>query len=67
MLCVVSSSAVLPEFLGYRFEVHNGKKFYPVEIKPNMIGKKFGEFAPTRVYPKHPDQVTIGIGMPAKK
>lgn len=117
-VCPLSSSAILPEFLGYRFEVHNGKKFYPIEVKANMvryehrvkkrseasmdtlggvagigaecgirltrshclwpvslllrsfsprqIGKKFGEFAPTRTYPKHPEKVTLGTGPPKK-
>jgi ribosomal protein S19 len=104
---VLSSSAILPEFVGYRFEIHNGKKFFPIEVKANMvrtrpharrastsrdmscgecafdgltwnvcvlcassfvqIGKKFGEFAPTRQYPKHPDAPTPGVAPPTKK
>jgi len=61
------SSAILPEFVGYRFDVHNGKKFFPIQIKENMVGKKFGEFAPTRTYPKHPEKVAIGTGPGSKK
>lgn len=30
-------SAILPEFIGYRFDVHNGKKFFPIQIKDNMV------------------------------
>ena len=28
--------------------VHNGKNFSDVEIQPEMIGHRLGEFAPTR-------------------
>eukprot|EP00455_Lapot_gusevi_P008287 TRINITY_DN1359_c0_g1_i1.p1 TRINITY_DN1359_c0_g1~~TRINITY_DN1359_c0_g1_i1.p1 ORF type:complete len:174 (+),score=53.79 TRINITY_DN1359_c0_g1_i1:78-599(+) len=46
-------STILPEFVGYRFEVYNGRKFLPVSITPQMVGHKFGEFSPTRIYPTH--------------
>lgn len=29
-------------------DVHNGKKFITIEIKDNMVGHFFGEFAPSR-------------------
>lgn len=41
-------STVLPEMIGLTFAVHNGRKFIPVYVTENMIGHKFGEFAPTR-------------------
>jgi len=50
------ASAILPEFVGYRFEIHNGKIFVPLDIKPNMVGHKFGEFALTRKFPTFPDK-----------
>ena len=31
----------------------NGKKFIPVYITENMVGHKFGEFAPTRTFLGH--------------
>jgi small subunit ribosomal protein S19 len=30
--------------------VHNGHKHVPVLVSEEMIGHKFGEFAPTRTY-----------------
>jgi len=38
---------ILPEMVGLKIFVHNGKEFVPVEIKPEMIGHRFGEFAIT--------------------
>ena len=46
-------STVIPEFVGYTFAVHNGKKFIPVYITENMVGHKLGEFSPTRTFRKH--------------
>ncbi len=46
-------STIVPEFIGYTFAVHNGKKFIPVYITENMVGHKLGEFAPTRLFKGH--------------
>lgn len=46
-------STILPEAVGLTFAVHNGKKFVPVYVTENMIGHKFGEFAPTRQFFGH--------------
>jgi len=46
-------STIIPELIGYTFAVHNGKKFIPVFVTENMIGHKFGEFAPTRTFYSH--------------
>ncbi|MDE0118587.1 MAG: 30S ribosomal protein S19 [Bdellovibrionales bacterium] len=46
-------SVITPDAVGLTFAVHNGKKFVPVYISENMIGQKFGEFAPTRVFNAH--------------
>ena len=46
-------STILPEFVGLTFGVHNGKKHIPVTVSENMVGHKFGEFAPTRTYYGH--------------
>ena len=46
-------STILPQFVGLTFGVHNGKKFVPVSVSENMVGHKFGEFAPTRKYYGH--------------
>ncbi len=44
---------ILPQFVGKRVAVHNGKEFVEVEIKPEMIGHYLGEFALTRKEVKH--------------
>ncbi len=46
-------SMIVPEFLGYTFAVHNGKKFIPVFVTENMVGHKLGEFSPTRTFKGH--------------
>ncbi len=46
-------STVLPEFVGQAIAVHNGRKFIPVFVTENMVGHKFGEFAPTRTFSIH--------------
>jgi small subunit ribosomal protein S19 len=44
---------IVPEFIGHKFEVHNGKQFYPVYVTEDMVGHKLGEFSPTRTYRGH--------------
>ncbi len=44
---------IVPEFVGQRFEVHNGNKFLPVFVTEDMVGHKIGEFAPTRTFKGH--------------
>ena len=44
---------ILPSFVGYRIDVHNGKEFQRVDVQPNMIGHYLGEFALTRQKVKH--------------
>jgi small subunit ribosomal protein S19 len=46
-------STILPDFIGYTFAVHNGRKFIPVFVTENMVGHKLGEFAPTRTFYGH--------------
>ncbi len=46
-------STVMPQFVGLTFGVHNGRKFLPVLVTENMVGPKFGEFAPTRTFHGH--------------
>lgn len=46
-------STILPMFVGLTFAVHNGNKFIPVAVSPEMVGRKLGEFSPTRTYYGH--------------
>lgn len=47
-------SMILPEMIGYTFDVHNGRKFIPVLVTESMVGHRLGEFAPTRTFKGHP-------------
>lgn len=49
-------SMILPEMVGFTFEVHNGKKFITVFVTENMVGHRLGEFSPTRTFKGHPDK-----------
>ncbi len=44
---------IIPELIGVKFGVYNGKEYVPVEIRPEMIGHRLGEFALTRKQVKH--------------
>jgi len=46
-------STILPQFVGVTFGVYNGQKHIPVAVSEDMVGHKFGEFAPTRTYYGH--------------
>jgi small subunit ribosomal protein S19 len=46
-------STILPQFIGLTFGVYNGNKFIPVLVTEDMVGQKFGEFAPSRTYHGH--------------
>jgi small subunit ribosomal protein S19 len=49
-------STILPQFVGLTFGVHNGQKHVPVSVSEEMVGMKFGEFAPTV-------ELTPGLGL----
>lgn len=44
---------VVPEFIGHTFLIHNGRHFMKLFVTEDMIGHKFGEFAPTRTFKGH--------------
>jgi len=46
-------STIIPEFVGFSFLIHNGKKFIPIKISEEMVGHKLGEFSPTRQFSGH--------------
>jgi len=50
---------ILPEMVGVKIQIHNGKEFVAVDIKPEMIGHYLGEFAVTNKPVRHG---TPGIG-----
>ena len=55
----VRDMIILPEMVGMKIMVHNGKEFLPIDIKPEMIGHYLGEFAVTNKPVRHG---TPGIG-----
>ena len=46
-------STIIPDFVGFSFLIYNGKKFIPITVSEDMVGHKFGEFAPTRQFFGH--------------
>ena len=44
---------VVPKMIGWKIFIYNGNKFVPAEVTGEMLGHKFGEFAPTRARVKH--------------
>ena len=47
------ASTIFPEFVGHTVAIHDGRKHVPVYITEDMVGHKFGEFAPTRTFRGH--------------
>ena len=60
-------STILPEALNLTFAVHNGRKFVPVYVTENMIGHKYGEFAPSRTFHGHAEKKAAPAAAAAKK
>ena len=46
-------STIIPDFIGISFLIYNGKKFIAITVSEDMVGHKFGEFAPTRQFSGH--------------
>jgi small subunit ribosomal protein S19 len=44
---------ILPQVVGKKIAIYNGKEFNEIEIKPEMIGHFLGEFALTRKSVRH--------------
>ena len=43
----IRDAVILPEWVGLKFAVHNGKEFKPVDISYDKIGKRLGDFSHT--------------------
>jgi len=44
---------ILPEMVGVKIGVYSGKEYVTLEIKPEMLGHRLGEFVMTRKQVKH--------------
>ena len=47
------ASTIYPDFVGHTIAVYDGRKHVPVYVTEDMVGHKFGEFAPTRTFKGH--------------
>lgn len=47
------SSQISPDFVGYTFQVHNGRVFIDVFVTEDMVGHRLGEFSATRSFRGH--------------
>ena len=56
------ASTIFPEFVGHTVAVHDGHKHIPVYVTEDMVGHKFGEFAPTRTFKGHAGSKTSNNG-----
>jgi small subunit ribosomal protein S19 len=41
----IREAVILPQWIGMKFGVHNGKEFQTITILPGMVGKRLGDFA----------------------
>lgn len=46
-------STIIPDFVSHSFEIHDGRKHVKLFVQEEMVGHKFGEFAPTRTFRGH--------------
>ena len=44
---------IVPEFVGHKFAIHNGKAFIEVLVTEDKVGHKLGEFSITRTFRGH--------------
>jgi small subunit ribosomal protein S19 len=44
---------ITPQMVGFVFGVHDGRKHVSITVTENMVGHRFGEFAPTRKFVSH--------------
>ena len=54
------ASTIFPEMVGHTIAVHDGRKHVPVYVTEDMVGHKFGEFAPTRTFRGHAGEKASG-------
>lgn len=47
------ASSISPDFVGYTFQVHNGRVFIDVFVTEDMVGHRLGEFSATRSFRGH--------------
>ncbi len=58
---------ITPDMVGFVFGVHDGKKHVSVSVSENMVGHRFGEFAPTRKFISHGGKMAKAQATDVKK
>jgi small subunit ribosomal protein S19 len=51
----IREAVILPQWIGLKFEVHNGKEWKPVFITANMLGHRLGQYSHTTKRVIHSD------------
>ena len=46
-------STIIPNFVGFTFAVHDGRKHQTVFVTENMVGMNLGDFVSTRTFKAH--------------
>ncbi|ORD96121.1 RS19 [Hepatospora eriocheir] len=54
------TTIILPSMIGVTIGIHRGNGYFPVEIKPEMIGKRLRDFVCTKTHPSH-GRNTVGV------
>jgi small subunit ribosomal protein S19 len=49
---------IVPEFVGKKFAIYNGKTFIKLYVTEDMVGHKLGEFVPVRIVRGHGGKAT---------
>ncbi len=44
---------IVPQIVGLKIHIYNGRTFFPVQIEKEMLGHRLGEFSVTRTKVKH--------------
>lgn len=57
---------ITPQMVGFVFGVHDGRKHISVSVNENMVGHRFGEFAPTRKFIGHGGKMAKAQAAPKK-
>lgn len=52
---------IFPQMVGHTVAVHDGRKHVPIFVVEDMVGHKFGEFAPTRTFRGHAGEKKTGV------
>ena len=60
------ASTIFPQMVGHTVAVHDGRRHVPIYITEDMVGHRFGEFAPTRTYRGHGSDKSAKLRKAAK-